>query len=388
MRPFLVKLLCCPVDGGTLELIVFDQQKTMVTEEQAHTLVKAGYHSSDFETEIISGLLLNVRKKFFYPVFAGVPRMLTFSHPLLDQFNHDFSSKIELYSKEGYRYAESESIPGEKNVLASFSNEWTEYGYSEEVYWGQTTEVYNGSLYATLSNETQELKDKLVLEVGIGSGGSANFMSKKFNCNLIGVDLGYSVDVAYKNFRNNPFLHIVQASAFNLPFRDNTFDFVYSHGVIHHTFNTRRAFSQLAKLPKAGGRLYIWVYSFLNEQRTLKRRVIMLMERLIRPWCAMLPGWMQTIVLTPIAPLYIFHQNAINNDSKTGMARYRWREAMHAARDRFTPKFIHRHSEEEVSKWFLESGYHTIRPLSAKKLPDFVPVGFFKNTGVEGFKQE
>lgn len=387
MRPFLLKHLCCPVDKGSLEMIVFDQQKNNLTAEQVNFISQSGYNTSDFETEVISGLLLNVRKKFFYPVFAGVPRMLTFKHPLLDQFNRDFSDKIKSYTHDGYRFAEHEAIPGEKNVLASFSNEWTEYGYNEEVYWGQDTTTYNESLFSTLNNEDQNLDKKLVLEVGIGSGGSANFMSKKFNCNLIGVDLGYSVDVAYKNFGNNPFLHIVQASAFNLPFSDNTFDFVYSHGVIHHTFNTRRAFGELAKLPKPGGRLYIWVYSFLNEQRTLKRRTIMLMERLIRPWCAVLPGWMQTIVLVPIAPLYIFHQNTINTDSKTGMAKYRWREAMHAARDRFTPKYIHRHSEEEVGSWFSQLGYKNVRPLSAKKLPEFVPVGFYKNTGVEGFKQ-
>lgn len=387
MRPFLLKHLYCPVDGGSLEMIVFDQQERNLTTEQVRFITKSGYTATDFETEIVNGLLLNVRKKYFYPVFLGVPRMLTFQHPLLDQFSRDFSAKIEPYGNKGYRYAESEPVPGEENVLASFSNEWTEYGYNEDVYWGQTTTTYNESLFSTLYNEQQNLESKLVLEIGIGSGGSANFMSKKFNCNLIGVDLGYSVDVAYKNFENNPFFHIVQASAFNLPFTANTFDFVYSHGVIHHTFNTRKAFNQLAKLPKPGGRLYIWVYSFLNEQRSLKRKVIMLMERLIRPWCAVLPGWMQTMVLTPIAPLYIFHQNTINTDSKTGMAKYRWREAMHAARDRFTPKFIHRHSEEEVTNWFSESGYIKIRPLSAKRLPDFVPVGFYKNTGVEGFKQ-
>lgn len=232
MRPFLVKQLCCPVDGGNLEMVVFDQQKRTLTKEQMDFIAKSGYTSADFETEIISGLLLNVRKKFFYPVFSGVPRILTFHHPLLDQFNRDFSAKTDAYTKDGYRYAESEPIPGEKNVLASFSNEWTEYGYNEEVYWGQSTTTYNESLFSTLNNEQQDLGNKLVLEVGIGSGGSANFMSKKFNCNLIGVDLGYSVDVASKNFGSNPFLHIVQASAFNLPFRESTFDFVYSHGVI------------------------------------------------------------------------------------------------------------------------------------------------------------
>jgi SAM-dependent methyltransferase len=211
-------------------------------------------------------------------------------------------------------------------------------------------------------------------------------MTNRFKCNLIGVDLGYSVDIAYQNFKNNPFLHIVQASAFNLPFVSDKFNFVYSHGVIHHTYNTRQAFDSLAKFPQPNGRLYVWVYSHINERRTFMRRVIMLMERLIRPWCAVLPSKLQTLVLTFIAPLYILHQNTFSIDFKTGKAKYRWREAMHAARDRFTPKFIHRHSEEEVAKWFSESKYTDIRPLSAKRLPDFVPLGFYNNTGVEGIK--
>ncbi|MBX2916325.1 MAG: class I SAM-dependent methyltransferase [Cyclobacteriaceae bacterium] len=387
MYPFLLKHICCPVDKGSLEIVVFEQQRVILTEEQNNFIRNNGHTFSDFEINILSGLLLNRRKKIFYPIFAGVPRLLTFKHSLLDKFNNQFLSELVKFTQNGYSYVQDEEIPGEKNILASFSNEWTDYGYSEEVYWGQSTNVYNESLFSTINHENQNLKHKLVLEVGIGSGGSANFMSNKFNCNLIGVDLGYSVDVANKNFAKNPFLHIVQASVFNLPFANETFDFVYSHGVIHHTFNTQKAFNALAKLPKSGGRLYIWVYSVLNEQRTLKRRIIMLMERLIRPWCSMLPGWLQTVVLVPIAPLYIFHQNTINIDSKTGMAKYRWREAMHAARDRFTPKYIHRHSETEVIKWFLELGYKDVRPLSIKKLPDFVPVGFYMNTGVEGFKQ-
>ena len=69
----------------------------------------------------------------------------------------------------------------------------------------------------------------------------------------------------------NPFLHVVQTSAFNLPFQDASFDFVYNNGV-HHTFNARKALDQLSRLRKAGGRLYIWVYSFLNEQRTLNAK--------------------------------------------------------------------------------------------------------------------
>ena len=387
MKPYLISILSCPADKQRLKTIIFNQKNVKPSGEQTEKILSRGHFIADYETEILDGLLLNERRKLMYPIYRGVPRLLLFQHPLVKLFSQEFSSQLDLFFQQGYLFPSDDSVPGERNVLASFSNEWTDYGYNEEAYWGQTAEVYNRSLHSTLSNETQELKDKLVLEVGIGSGGSANYMCGKFDCNLIGVDLGYSVDVAYKNFSGNPFFHIVQASAFNLPFQDTLFDFVYSHGVIHHTFNTRKAFDQLSRISKAGGRLYVWVYSFLNEQRTFKRRVIMLLEQLIRPWCSELPGWLQTIVLTPIAPLYIFHQNTVQTNEKQGMAKYNWREAMHAARDRFTPKYIHRHSEEEVISWFEQNGFDRIQPLSKKQLPDFVPVGFYKNTGVEGFKK-
>lgn len=44
----------------------------------------------------------------------------------------------------------------------------------------------------------------------------------------------------------------------------NSFDFVYSQGVIHHTPDSKKAFSELARVTKPGGMLYINVYYFWN----------------------------------------------------------------------------------------------------------------------------
>lgn len=385
MKRTLLPWLVCPIDHLELSLEIFKEESVQLATEMAFELEHRGISLHDMQTEIVHGLLINHRLRVIFPIYRGIPRMLVFPHPLLEIFKQEFKIECEAYSLRGYRFSNDQSVPGESSVFDSFSKEWTDYGFNRDAYWGQTAEAYNDSLFETLRNE-QDLSDKMVLEVGIGSGGSANEMTSRFNSSLIGVDLGYSVDVAYDHFGTNPFLHIVQASAFKLPFRDNVFDFVYSHGVIHHTYDTRIAFDQLAKLPKPGGRLYVWVYSFRNEQRSLKRRIIMLLERLIRPWCSLLPTALQTMVLILIAPLYIFHQNTLQLKTGKGFTRYRWREAMHAARDRFTPKYIHRHSEDEVIHWFYVNGYNKVRPLSKKKLADFVPVGFYMNTGVEGFK--
>jgi len=386
MKPYLLQHLICPVDKGSLQPVVFDQRENPLTSQVKDEIVARGLSVDDFKVEILDGVLMNNRLKLIYPIYHGVPRLLVFQHPLLGEFRQEFAKRLEELFQQGYNFPNDNSVPGEKKVLASFSNEWTGYGYNENAYWAQPADVYNSSLLSTLQNETQDLTNRLVLEVGIGSGGSADFMSKTFKCNLIGVDLGYAVDVAYKNFSSNPFFHIAQASAFRLPFRDETFDFVYSHGVLHHTYSTRTAFDSVARLPKHNGRFYIWVYCWSHELQDLKRSMIMGLEAVVRPWCCRLPTWMQTIVLQPIAPLYLFHQNVVYRGEK-GLARYNWREAMHAARDRFTPRYIHRHNEEEVMGWFRENNYERIRPLSQRKLPDFGPASFFLNTGVEGFKR-
>ena len=83
-------------------------------------------------------------------------------------------------------------------------------------------------------------------------------MSRAEDCEIVGMDLGYSVDQASRYFGRNPRLHIIQASVFALPFRPCTFDIVYSHGVLHHTYSTEAAFRKVAQLPKPnGGMLYV-----------------------------------------------------------------------------------------------------------------------------------
>ena len=106
-----------------------------------------------------------------------------------------------------------------------------------------------------------------------------------------------------------------------------------------HTYSTKAAFDRLAKLPKVGGRLYIWIYSHHDEERTFERRILMKMEKLIRPVAWRLPQTLQTAVLLPIVPLYLLHQNLLVKRRGSAFIKYGWRESIHAARDRFTPRY-------------------------------------------------
>ena len=223
----------------------------------------------------------------------------------------------------------------------------------------------------------------LALEVGIGVGGVANHASR--DAEVVGMDLGHGVDVAARTFGANPFLHVVQASAFQPPLRPATFDLVYSFGVLHHTYSTRDAFTSLATLPRPGGRFYVWVYSPHDEQRNLVRRALMATEKIIRPIVWRLPGRLQTAAILPLVPAYMAWQRvqALRGD---GRIAYGFREALHAARDRFTPRYIHRHTDEELESWFRAAGYERLQTTSARPKPDWVPIAFTACAGVSGFR--
>jgi hypothetical protein len=65
-------------------------------------------------------------------------------------------------------------------------------------------------------------------------------------------------------------------------------------------------------------------------------------------------------------------------------ARYGFREALHAARDRFTPRFAHRHTEAELVAWFTSQGFGSIRTGGARDLPDWLPVAWRVCSSADG----
>jgi SAM-dependent methyltransferase len=280
--------------------------------------------------------------------------------------------------------------PGEENVLRNFSSEWTGYKWTGNGYWNVSTENALRCKRYELGLAKHSLKDKLVLEVGIGIGGTADMLSRNESCEIVGIDLGYAVDQAHYYFGKNPLLHIVQASVFAPPFRPNTFDVVYSHGVLHHTFSTSGAFRSIAPLAKeAGGMLYVWLYSHEHERVTSLRRILMSIEGVVRPLLSRFSKAGQTVALLPTLPCYILYQNLIvrRKYGAAQTAKYGWNEALHAARDRLTPPFAHRHTYEEVAQWFASAQYAQLEMLRDEQPPDSVPESYRQNVGIRGFRR-
>ncbi len=100
-----------------------------------------------------------------------------------------------------------------------------------------------------------------VLEIGCGLGTDGAQFAKA-GADYTGVDLTEAaVELARKRFELSNLPGKFQtADAENLEFDDNSFDLVYSHGVLHHTPDTARAVKEIHRVLRPGGRAVVMLY--------------------------------------------------------------------------------------------------------------------------------
>lgn len=104
-------------------------------------------------------------------------------------------------------------------------------------------------------------RNKKVLEVGVGAG--TDFLQfARAGADLYGVDLTpKAIELVKKRLEIYGLKANLQCSdSENLPFEDNTFDLVYSWGVIHHTPETEKAIKEIHRVLKPGGQIIIMIY--------------------------------------------------------------------------------------------------------------------------------
>ena len=109
----------------------------------------------------------------------------------------------------------------------------------------------------------EDLEGKLVLDVGCGMGRFAD-VATRWGARVVGIDLSSAAEVAARNLNDREFVAF-QADVFALPFAPESFDMIYSIGVLHHTPDCERAVKVLPQYLKPGGRLAVWLYSGYNK---------------------------------------------------------------------------------------------------------------------------
>ncbi len=244
------------------------------------------------------------------------------------------------------------------DYVSSFSFEWTRFSTTQldsARGWTQSEERFQESFDFPLS----ELKDKWILDVGCGMGRFAE-IAAKHGAHVVGIDLSYAVEVASTNLARWPNAQVIQGDARRLPFFPESFDIIYSLGVLHHTPDPRGAFEGLLPFLKPGGKISITLYSKYN-----------------RVYVASTNAWRRLTTRLPNKAVYglshlsipLYHLYRIPVLGFLGKAF--WPICMHPdpewrlldTFDCYSPKYQNFYDHPEVYRWFREAGLQDIAVL-------------------------
>jgi SAM-dependent methyltransferase len=205
----------------------------------------------------------------------------------------------------------------------------------------------------------EQLRGKRLLDVGCGMGRFSDIASQ-WGATVVGIDLSLAVEAAQRNLGARENVHIAQADIFQLPFREGTFDFIFSIGVLHHTPNTKAAFGNLPRLLRQKGKIAIWVYSSYGRSQWR-------FSDFYRKFTPRLPKRLLYSLSYAAVPLYYVHAIPILGPflrwllpvSRHPKPDWRVLDTF----DWYSPRYQWKHSYEQVFPWFEEQGLTEIRVL-------------------------
>lgn len=108
-----------------------------------------------------------------------------------------------------------------------------------------------------------------VLEIGCGTGSDL-LQFARHGAHATGVDVTPE-HIRLARERVGDRAQILRADATALPFPDGSFDYVYSHGVLHHINQPRKVVEEIFRLLKPAGRFNIQVYAFWSLAHAVYR---------------------------------------------------------------------------------------------------------------------
>lgn len=247
-----------------------------------------------------------------------------------------------------------------RDIQRSFGSQWrkrAEGRFEVETLWGLTREEEQRAFFEALDLRPEDLHDKWVLDAGCGSGRLTRGLAS-FPLEVVGLDVAPTIDLVAQGRTLPSNLHLVQGSVLQMPFLDNTFDIVWSSGVIHHTGDTPGAFANLARIVRPGGRLYVWVYSsrrltlykYIRDALRISPRIPS--NALFYLCFAMAPP----IKMYHVGKLILRRMRSISI-SPRDKSEARIRTIAFELHDDLSPRHQTRHAPDEVLGWFREGGF-------------------------------
>lgn len=237
--------------------------------------------------------------------------------------------------------------------LESFGLQWNKYEVAHDA-------EDRGTFSAKTGVKLDDLVGLRVLDAGCGGGRYCKVVAEAGG-NVIGADHTDAVNKAAKLCAHLDNVSLTQADLKHLPFEPESFDFVFSIGVMHHDSNTKAVFDSVAKMVRPGGRYSVWLYrrnqwwqEWLNS--AIRRRTTKWKPERLERWCR----FGATLGGVPIVNRTL---NKVINFS----AHPSYENRVCDTFDWWAPEYQYHHTVEELRSWFLEAGFDALQVLPPEK---------------------
>ena len=153
--------------------------------------------------------------------------------------------------------------------------------FNEEKYYQEPSKLLGQRLERN-GFDLSWLQGKRVLDAGCGNGRYSYGLSNLGASQVVGIDMSKTnLKDARKRLSGRPRegLSYEHGSVLELPFENESFDFVFSNGVLHHTTDLDKGLSELLRVLKSGGRGFLML---INDPGGIKWDMIEICRELLR----------------------------------------------------------------------------------------------------------
>lgn len=289
-------------------------------------LASNGETERDTDGHIIIGTLACASCAVRYPIERGIPRLLT-------------TRTTDASTETSSRFGKAWKI---FDHMSTYQDDWF------------------ASWLAPIG--PADFRGKTVFEAGCGKGrhtlGAASWGVK----DIVALDLGDSVDVAFAHTRHLPNVHVVQGDLLQPPVRPQSFDLAFSIGVLHHLPSPHAGFEAVRSLVRVGGRIAVWVYGYESNEwivrwvNPVRERVTARMPTAALYWLSLAPS----AALAAVTKLYTVGRLGDRLPYRAYMrklAEVPLREVHHIMFDQLVTPIAHYLPRAEVERWFADPGF-------------------------------
>lgn len=256
------------------------------------------------------------------------------------------------------------------DVAAGFGHEWSTFRQTDSDLSSVDRETIFQSYFQIFPWEELPT-DSIGMDVGCGSGRWSVIVAPRVrHLHLLDASAD-ALEVARTNLQEIRNVSFHLASVGDIPIEDNSLDFAFSLGVLHHVPDTAAALQTIASKLKFGAPFLVYLYYALDN-RPWWYRIIWHLSNILRRIISRLPPRLrlvisQAIALTvywPLARFAAMVERAGFSCAAIPLESYRHRDlyVMRTdAYDRFCTRLERRFTRRQIEKMLENAGFKEIR---------------------------